>query len=422
MLSLINLAWRNVFRNVRRSVITFITIAMAIMALAVIKGMMDGIAKQSEKIFIDLETSHCKIFAEGYNDNEEGNLLDYSLSNPAMLMNQLKEYKEIEGITERIVFSVMLNDGVNEVPSMGIGINLNTDKDVFKLEEYLIEGEYIKENEDISEANIIIGSRLAVLLELGIGDYITIVFRTLYGGLEAWDVMISGIISTGSYSIDNAVFYISLPIAQQMLEMDNSISEIAIRFESDNNLNERLDKVNSILKNGENGENGEKIEILSWKKLVEDFLRLHKMKTVGSNIMLALIVILSSVGIVNTMVMASFERTREIGMLMALGMRGIKISILFLIEGALIGLLGSIIGCFIGGAITYYWATVGYSLGGSYEDMDIGYPIKDIFYSDFNIITLFGILIFGVFISVLASWYPAHRAANLNPVDALRYV
>jgi ABC-type lipoprotein release transport system permease subunit len=153
-----------------------------------------------------------------------------------------------------------------------------------------------------------------------------------------------------------------------------------------------------------------------------DFMALVQAKRVGQAIMLGIFMVLAVVGITNTILMAAYERTREIGMLMAVGLRGTGIRRLFLTEGAFTGLLGGAIGSVLALGLIMWLAQVGINFNALYGDIDIGYPVKDSLYPALSVawVTL-GWVLSGL-LAALASLYPAARASSHRPVEALRHV
>jgi ABC-type lipoprotein release transport system permease subunit len=153
-----------------------------------------------------------------------------------------------------------------------------------------------------------------------------------------------------------------------------------------------------------------------------DFMALVQAKRIGQVIILGIFMVLAVVGITNTILMAAYERTREIGMLMAIGLRGSGIRRLFLTEGALTGLLGGAVGSVIAVGLILWLAQVGINFNALYGDIDIGYPVKDSIYPALSgVWVAVGWLFTGV-LAALASLYPAARASHNRPVEALRHV
>jgi putative ABC transport system permease protein len=138
-----------------------------------------------------------------------------------------------------------------------------------------------------------------------------------------------------------------------------------------------------------------------------------------------MMILIASLGIVNTMLMAVLERTREIGMLAAMGMRKMEVMLVFIFEGAIIGLFGSLAACVIGGLGGWYLETKGFSMafmGKEITDKLLSFLPMEVYYGDLTAGTLLFTLILGTVISILASLYPAYKAVKLDPIQALRHV
>ena len=145
------------------------------------------------------------------------------------------------------------------------------------------------------------------------------------------------------------------------------------------------------------------------------------MKRMGSWVLLSIFVLLALVGVTNTVLMAAFERTREVGMLMAMGLRGGGVRKLFLTEGALAGLLGGAVGSLLALVLIAYLASVGINITALYGEMDIGYPVKDRMYPALELGTLVVVWLLTGVAAAAASLYPAARASRKPPVEALRH-
>jgi len=216
-----------------------------------------------------------------------------------------------------------------------------------------------------------------------------------------------------------------IPLARAMesLGLENEVTEIVVRLENDDDktILAAQNRIKEILKSRE-----EKFEVVTWKDLAGVFLAISEMKTQRSGMIIMIMLIIASMGIINTMLMAVFERTREIGMLAALGMKKSEIMKLFIFEGGFIGAIGALLGCILGGLVTWYLEVEGWSItafGETFKKMsEAAYPVKDVYYADLTMGVLVMVFLFGVGISVLASAYPAWKAAKLDPTEALRHI
>jgi len=198
--------------------------------------------------------------------------------------------------------------------------------------------------------------------------------------------------------------------------MPGAVTEIALRFRLGARESTILQRVNETLA----AESA--VEVKGWRSIEDSFLALTKMKRSGQGVMLGIMLIMAVVGITNMMLMATYERTREIGMLMAMGMRRKGIRRLFLAEGAINGLLGGAIGTLLGLIPILWLANTGWDLTATYGDMDIGYPVHGVIYPAVSFIVIFLIWLFTGLMATMAAWYPAARASRLKAVEALRHV
>ncbi|TAN34538.1 FtsX-like permease family protein, partial [Patescibacteria group bacterium] len=143
---------------------------------------------------------------------------------------------------------------------------------------------------------------------------------------------------------------------------------------------------------------------------------------ISNGIFVGIFVLLGVVGVANTVMLAAFERTREIGMLMALGLRGTGVRRIFVAEGALLGLLGAAVGTVLALFLIVPYAAYGLDLSALYGEIDLGYPVRDRMYGAVDGAALGAVWLLTAVLSALASFYPALRASRQRPAEALRHV
>ena len=412
-ISLFRLAWRNLSRNKKRTWITAITVAFAIFLFQISAALLVGIEQQSFDNLIDYQTSHAKLFAEGYFENRDEFPLEYALTDLEAFQAQIESVSGVEATTPRVVFSAQLSNGVDQLLCLGTGIELEgSDANVFRLSEALVDGNYLEKGDE----GMLIGRNLADFLEASVGDWLTVLTKTREGAYEAIDLEVVGLLSTGNPLIDQNSFLVPLETAQYMLDMEGAATEVAIRFASSAR---ELATVRNI---ADKLEAEDRTDLKSWQAVEEDFIALVETKRVGSGIFLFIFVLMAIVGITNTILMAAFERTQEVGTLMAMGLRKKSIRSLFLVEGGLTGLLGGAVGSAMTLILLAYFSENGLDLTAMYGDMDTGYPVQGVIYPrSSGLILTVSWLMTGV-LAAFASFYPAVRASKLNPVEALRYV
>lgn len=413
MLLLLKLAFRNIFRNFRRSLLTFLTISIGISLSIIFVGILIGTEQQSIRLLVSTRTGHAQVYAPGYLEEELTLPLDYTISGYETLVDELLTIPDVQTAAERILFPATLTDGIDELRITGAGIHTEREDNAFHLSDpdHIISGEYIKPGEE----KILLGDVVADLFGIGVGDVMTIIARTKYDAITALDVEIAGLFHVGNPEIDNNYFFLPLDITQTILEMENEVTEVTLF----GNSMEEADALETSL----NGRfDTDVYDIVSWQYSSKDLLELYAMKAKGSRIMYIILFIMVSASIMNTMLMSVYERTREIGTLMAMGFRRRNILSLFALEGGFLGAFGSVIGCLVGGSITYYLKFHGLNLDilmkSGFED----FPIGSIMYAEINPAMLFYFFLIGVSIALLSAAYPSWKGARMEPTEALRSV
>ena len=412
-LSILKLGWRNLARNRRRTWITATTVALAVFLLNISMSMLIGIEQQSMDNLINYQTGHAKLFAEGYFEEREELPLDFMLAGLPELQAKVRGVQGVAASTPRLSFSAQLSNGVDQIGCFGVGIDLSgSDTDVFLLPQAVIEGKYLTPGTE----GMLLGGGMAELFGASVGDWLTVLTKTKAGAYEAIDLPIIGLLGTGNPQIDRASFLVSLETARFVLDLGEEATELAVRFAPTAREAATIRNLRAALAEGDG------IEVRGWRDIEADFLALARMKRTGQAVFLGIFVLLAIVGVANTTLMAAFERTREIGMLMAMGLRGAGIRKLFLTEGALTGLMGGLIGIVLAVPLIGWFAVRGIDLSALYGDMDIGYPVKDLLFPAFNVVALTLTWLLTGLLAALASLYPAVRASRKRPVEALRHV
>ncbi|MDD4179253.1 MAG: FtsX-like permease family protein [Candidatus Margulisbacteria bacterium] len=406
---LLKLAFRNIFRNFRRTFFTFIAIAVGLALMLLADSMLSGIDAQSFAKIIDYETGHVKIFQRGYQQDKDNLPLDKLIAVPGKVINEVNRDPAVAGITSRVNFRIMLSDGVDQVPAIGIAVNPADDESVFRLKQGLAQGEFLISSEEA----MLVGQKLADDFGVGVGDYLTVLARTKYDTYQALDLRIKGVLQTEDPQIDWYSVVIPLDVGQSSLDLNQGVTEIDIKLKDINEVDSFKKKIAKELPG---------LEIATWKEMAEDVLAISKAKYSGTFTVFFVIVLISLIGITNTILMAAFERVKEIGTMGAMGMRRGDIIKLFVLEGTMIGLLGSIVGCVLGAILVGFWMVpYGIDFTPYMRQMGpIGYRTTGHFYGQWHWIMFPVAFIFGIVVSALTSIYPAKVASRMEPSEALR--
>ncbi len=406
---LLKLAFRNIFRHFTRTFLTFLAIALGLALLILMDSMLTGIDQESFDKIINYETGHIKIFDLGYREDEENLPLDMAIDKPASIIKELEKDPNVAGVTSRINFRIMLSDGVDQFPAVGIAIDPKDDEAVFLLKQAVEEGEFLTEAD---EDAMLLGEGLAEDFGVDVGDYLTILTRTKYDTYQALDLRIKGLLRTEDPHIDWTAAVIPLNLGQESLDMGSGVTEIDIKLKNPAKTQEFRD----ILAKEITG-----VEVATWQDLAEDVMAIARAKRGGTAFLLFSVFLIALIGISNTILLAAFERVREVGMIAAMGMRRGQIIRLFVLEGAMIGLLGSIAGCLLGILLNIPFVKYGLNWGFMMRDIgDIGYRVTGVSRGVWNLTLIVITFIFGIVISALTSIYPAWVASKMEPTEALK--
>jgi ABC-type lipoprotein release transport system permease subunit len=409
-LTTLRLGWRNLARNRRRTWITASTVAIAVLLAQFGMALMVGIERQSFDNLINYQTAHAKLYAAGYFDNRTELPLDRSLDDLATIRRTAAAVPGVAATTPRLTFQAELSNGSEQLPTLAVGIDVaGSDTDVFQLPTAVTAGRYLRAGDE----GLLLGSDLTRLFEVGAGDWVTLVTKTRDGAFEAMDLQVVGVIGTGNPLIDRSAF-LPIELAQRLLAMPGRATELAVRFDRGAEA-ATLRRLRDAL-----GPAGG-VDVKGWRDVEADFMALVESKRGGMVVMVALFLVLAMVGVTNTVLMAAYERTREIGMLMAMGLRGRGVRTLFLAEGASIGLLGGVTGTAAALGVLALLSG-GIDFRALYGDVDIGYPVQGLVYPALQPARLVVVAALMAVVAALASLYPAARASRQQPVVALRHV
>ena len=274
-------------------------------------------------------------------------------------------------------------------------------KHVSTINRQIIDGEYFSGG----KREIVIGNKLAEKLDVTLGDKVVAMSNTPSGTIGSEVFRVVGIYKTFSSEFDKAFIYIPMKTAQEMLNIDDKIYEFAI-------VTKDYHKVEQV-KNSINEELNKNFEVLSYKDLLPFLvyqIDLSKESMWIFNLIIELALIF---GIINVMLMAVFERINEIGVLMAIGMKNIKIFTMILLEGLIIGIIGTVIGLGLGYLIMLPLQKIGLNLAIYTESLE-SFGVGAVIYPTITIEDVLGVLIAIPFISIVGAIYPAYKAIKLG--------
>ncbi|NIO48041.1 MAG: FtsX-like permease family protein [Candidatus Aminicenantes bacterium] len=412
MKKFIKLAWRNIWRNWRRTILTSLAVAFGMVSIIFTNSYIEGVSESVYRSLIETELGHVKIVSREFLRLERVMPREQLVYNAQSIENGISSLPGISNITERIKFRLILSSEDENEPALGVGINPEKEKNLFDLRQYLIQGSYFQD----SSAEMLIGDGLAKKLEVGLGDELLAVTTDINYSTYALSFTVAGIFKTGFTFMDKNLIYIPIEKAQEMLDCDGAAHEILLLLEDAETATEISSEILTFLK-----ESGleDTLTAVPWQD--NFFLTYLPFATVAVGSILLIIMLIAALVILNTMLMAVVERTHEIGIIKSMGMRNGGIVALILVEATYIGLLGVFIGGLIGSGLSLLAQNTGLNFTRMMEKMEFEIAFfSPIIYPKFSLGILAGAAVFCLATTLFAAIYPARKASRMEPVEALR--
>jgi ABC-type lipoprotein release transport system permease subunit len=409
MSSFVKLAWRNMWRNWRRTAIALVAIVLGLILLLFFDGMITG---SDQAIFgnaVRLYGGNIQIHAPGYRA-KASRLPMYPLENAAAVVQAATAQPQVVSAAKRINTGGIITSNEGSFPVSITGLEPAVEAPVSIQAENISQGRFL--TADDGDA-IVIGQGLADLLKVNVGDRVKLLGRSRRGQMRQRTMTIVGIYDLRMREAEERLVFMTLPEAQTLYNLRRQATEVAVTLQD-------VGQEKAVLATLQRELPGDEVD--SWQTLKPEIQETMETKQVFTSVMGLIVVLIASIGILNLMMMAVFERTREMGVLAALGMKGRQIMGLFLLEGTLIGLVGAIIGCLLGLLLLGLVGRVGIDFSFASGMGEVGALMGDRLYPS---VTLGGVVSRGVavaLIAMLASLYPAWQAARQEPAEALHHV
>jgi putative ABC transport system permease protein len=413
---LINIAFKNLFRNKLRTGVSILAVAFAVMVIVFARGLLDGMIDSTYSLYVHYDTGHIKIINEEYQQKQKLLSLNYTVNGleDKSLTEMQKDLTEIEGIemvVPRLKFGSAVSTDEELVKMLSWGVNGEKELAFTNIEREIVEGRMVESG----KRELLVGSKLLNKLDKDVGERVTMVYTTAFSSFQGATFDIVGKIESNLPLLNEDVVFMPLDTAQELLYLDDEVTELLLITEDRNSAAIYLPQVEEFI----NQHGGNQYLVQSWRE-GSSFIQLLEMSEVIYNFVYIFLVLLASIVVINTMVMIVKERTQEIGMMSALGLKGSEILKLFMLEGSAIAVIGSFIGAISGGILTYYLSGVGFDYSAAFEDIDV--LMNPIIYPTFKFEHMIMAFLLGVFVTALTSIIPARRAAKLNPTEALREI
>jgi ABC-type lipoprotein release transport system permease subunit len=403
------MAWRNVWRNKRRTWIAVMAIGLALAFMLFFDGLLGGAKQAIYGNTVRLQGGNVQVHAPGFREKAK-RLPLLPLADPDAAIQASFGQPTVIAASRRIETSGMVSSHEGTFPVVVTGIEPEQETAVSLVAQNVAQGRYLTRNDgDV----LLIGRALARNLEVTPGDRVTLVGRATHEQMRRRTMTITGIYDLGIPEIEKKMVYVSLHEAQTLFDLRDQATEVAIFLERVGQEPPVVQALHAALPG---------YEVDAWDALDPSTKQTMEMEDQVMGIFGLVILLIAGVGILNLMLMAVFERTREIGLLAAMGLKRGEIIALFLLEGILIGLLGALVGGILGGLVNAYFGQFGLEWAATAEYSELVALLGGRIYFRVGLDILLQRALTVAIIAALASLYPAWQASRREPAEALHYV
>jgi ABC-type lipoprotein release transport system permease subunit len=361
----------------------------------------EGEMRSSMESTLRLDSGHIQIRSIDYDPDKLSVAWEYLIENPEKVAEQVAALDQIQAATPRLIASgiISVRDESSGVQIMGVDPASSANR---PYQDGMVSGEFPTADD---REGILIGQSLAENLELKVGDQLNLLVNTSDGTVDEQMFTVRGIFNTGVSTYDKSIVLLPLAKAQAFSGAENRASYIFVLLKD----REQTDAVAAALRSPN-------YQIKTWTELNEILVLMEDFANAYLFILNLIVMGVTATVIVNTLVMSVFERTREIGILTAIGMKGRQIIALFLAEASMLAFGGLFFGLLLGWGLSAYFGQVGIYFG----DLGLsGFYLGDRIYTFLTPDDAVYLTIMALVITLLASLYPARLASRMEPVEAL---
>jgi ABC-type lipoprotein release transport system permease subunit len=399
------IAVRDLRRNKRRSALTLVAVMLGLALVIVLHGYEMGAIQGSIENNIRIQTGHVQVRADSYDEEKVSLEWEDLLEDPQAVAARAQALPNVRGAAPVLWASGIMNTADESVGLRVYGIDPLTET-MAPFREGLVAGAFLTPDD---RSGVLISRRVAESMGVAVGDGVSLLINTSDEQPDEAVFEVRGLYDSGIPGFDDATIFLPLAKAQAFVRVGDRASAVIALLDDQ----EGADAVAAAL-------SAPGLELLTWRDL-NQFMLSATESAMGILYLFYLIVMaIVAVVVANTLLMSVFERTREMGILASLGMKGQQIMAMFLMESATLGVMGVILGVALGSLGVWYLATEGIHYGDMSSVGGTEFAMGDTIYGAFQWADTAVLAVVCLLVILVASLYPAWFATRKEPIDALR--
>ncbi len=403
------ISWRNVWRNKRRSLLTFLTIMAGCAMILLMRSFQNGGYDQMIEDAIAPFTGHVQVHEKGFWKNST---LEYSFRDDISLLGRIRGMPEVKEVSRRIHAGGLLIYGDSSAAAEIIGIEPSREKNIITLQNYILPGGRFINDSDTTA--IVLGNNLAKNLGVKPGNRISMVSQGFDGSIAAEYFTVAGIFRSPNIVYNTGLSVITFPQADATFFMSGYVSSYAMRLKETGSSTAVRDRISHLA--------GDDFEVMAWDELMPEIVQFIVMDRFSSHIFVFILYMIVAFGILNTIQMAVYERIRELGIMLSIGTSPLRVFAMVMTESVFIALIGIAAGLAAGWAISYYFTIYPIDYSEYQAEMELYGVSTLIYYAKMKVSDFINCAAVIMVLTVVFTYFPARKAANLDPVRAIRHL
>ena len=399
-LVMMRLVWRNIWRNRRRAVITMSSVFFAVFFCVMMMSFNEGTWERMIDNMLRTQSGHIQIHAKGYWDDK---MIDYFMFMDSATISGIEHINDVENVSPRVETFAMASFGTVSKGIAIVGIAPAKEAQKSNLPLRIVKGEYLSDNDD----GILIGEGLSKYLKASIGDTLALIGQGYHGASAAQLFVIRGILKLMTAEMDNSMAYITLPSAQQFIDMPDGYSGILISITDNNRLNDVIHKVEQIV-------DTQTLDVYSWHFTMERLLQTSQSDKAFSVLLMFIMYVIVGFGILGTIIMMTNERNREFRVMISLGMPRLRLAAVVAVELLVMSLIGVILSFAATLPITCWFSAHPIKVSGKIADTFVQFGMEPFLPMSVHPSIFTNQMMTILVIALLAMIYPVYKILKLK--------
>jgi len=402
----IKIAWRNLWRNKRRTLITSASVFFALFLALLMRGFQLGSYDLMVYNIVHAYSGYFQVHARGYWDDK---IINNSFEFTPEIQQAIAEVPEIDGYALRLESFALGSYGLQTKGVMVTGIVPDEENQLTGLKKKLVEGEYLLPGDD----GALVSQKLAKYLKIAPGDTLVLIGQGFHGMSAAGIYPVRGIVHFPSPDLDNRMIYLSLPASQGLFSADNRLTSIAFNVTDGTTYEQDAIRLKAKI-------DPDLYEVMTWKEMMPDVVQQIQADNASGLIMLSILYLIVGFGTFGTILMLFSERTKEFGMMIAIGMQKFKLIRVVVAELFLVGLLGLVAAVVAAIPLMYYFHVHPIPITGELAETTIQMGFEPIMPTAWETSYFLGQSLTIVVIMLVVMILPIVKITRLNVINALR--